>query len=209
MAALSFIWDMDGTLVDSYPAIVPSVMRACEEFGLFFDEAYIRERILRSSVGSFLDEVSTQDTALLKARFNALNDSNIDKICAMPHAREVLSFLSASGHRNYVYTHRGASCRAILNQCGLLPCFTEIVTALDGFPRKPAPDAIWYLMRKYNLPAERCFYVGDRSIDMEAAVNAGIGSILLLEPGSPTQISGKESYVIRDLSELCDILNSL
>ena len=31
------IWDMDGTLVDSYPAIVPAVKQACGECGLFFE----------------------------------------------------------------------------------------------------------------------------------------------------------------------------
>ena len=209
MRALSFIWDMDGTLVDSYPAIVPSVRQACEEFGLDLDVSYIREQILRSSVGSFLEQLSIKDTALLKTRFNTLNDNNIDKIRAMPHAEEVLSFLSKRGHRNFVYTHRGASCRAILNRCGLLPCFTEVVTALDGFPRKPSPDAILYLIEKYGLKPDSCFYVGDRSIDIEAAVNAQIGSILLLPPDSPTQVSGRESYIVTDLPEICEIVASL
>ncbi len=209
METLSFIWDMDGTLVDSYPAIVPAVKQACGECGLFFEPDYIREQVIRSSVGSFLESLSIKDTALLKERFNNLNDSNIEKIQSMPHAREVLSFLVDAGHRNFVYTHRGASCQAILKQCGLFPYFTEIVTALDGFPRKPAPDAIRYLMRKYELQPERCFYVGDRRIDMEAASNAGTGSILLLEPGSPTKPSGQESYIIRDLSQICEIAASI
>lgn len=205
MKTLAFIWDMDGTLVDSYPAIVPAVQQACGEFGLSFDAEYIHDRIIRSSVGSFLEQLPVPDTALLKERFNSLNDSNIDKITAMPHARELLSFLTDRGHRNFVYTHRGASCRAILEQCGLLPCFTEIITALDGFPRKPAPDAILYLMQKYSLPADSCFYVGDRSIDMEAAFNAGIGGILLLAPGNPTPVSGREACVVSDLPEIREI----
>ena len=31
----SFIWDMDETLVDSYPAIVSVTKHACHEYGLF------------------------------------------------------------------------------------------------------------------------------------------------------------------------------
>ena len=209
MKTLSFIWDMDGTLVDSYPAIVPAVRQACEEFGLSLDQDYIREQVIRSSVGSFLEQLSVKNSARLKERFNSLNDSNIDRIQAMPHAKEVLSFLVGAGHSNFVYTHRGASCQAILKQCGLFPYFSEIITALDGFPRKPAPDAIQHLMKKYSLQPDRCFYVGDRRIDMEAAANAGTGSILLLSPESPTQPSGQESYIIRDLSQLCEIAGSM
>lgn len=205
MKRLSFIWDMDGTLVDSYPAIVPSVRQACAEFGLHFDDDEIRRQVLQSSVGAFLERLPLADTAPVKERFNALNDSHIEKITAMPHAAQTLSCLTRAGHRCFVYTHRGASCRAILEQTGLLPFFTEIVTALEGFARKPSPVAIEYLMRKYALEPDACFYVGDRSLDVEAAVNAGIGSILLLVPGSPTPVSGRETHVISDLSDMCSM----
>lgn len=208
MEKLSFLWDMDGTLVDSYPAIVPSVRQACAEHGLRLDDDEIYRHIIQSSVGAFLDGLPCDDTASLKARFASLNDSNIDRIRAMPHARELLSLLVHAGHRNFVYTHRGASCEAILRQNGLLPYFTEVVTALDGFPRKPSPAAIRYLIGKYSLEPGACYYVGDRSIDIEAAHNAGIGSILLLVPDSPTALSGLETHVVSDLLEISTLFPS-
>ena len=100
------------------------------------------------------------------------------------------------------HTHRGASCLAILRQTGLLPYFTEVVTALDGFPRKPDPAAILYLLEKYHLSPAASFYVGDRSLDVEAANNAGIGSILFLDPSSPISATGHETYVVKDLLEI-------
>jgi len=60
-------------------------------------------------------------------------------------------------------------------------------------------------MEKHNLSPARCFYVGDRSLDIEAAVNAEIGSILYLDPASPGQATGKESYVVNDLLTICDL----
>ena len=194
MESLSFLWDMDGTLVDSYPAIVPNVIDACAEYGYSIDADTVYRNVIKTSVGSFLDSLDTPHTASVKARFQELNDTRIEKIQA--------------GHRHFVYTHRGASCRAILENCGLLPYFTEIVTALDGYPRKPAPDAIFYLMKKYALAPARCYYVGDRSLDMEAAHNASIGGILLLVPGSPTALTGYESHVARDLSELSKLFGA-
>ena len=124
---------------------------------------------------------------------------------AMPHAKETLAALTEEGNRCFVYTHRGASCRTILENTGLLPYFTEIVTALDGFKRKPEPDAILYLMDKYALDRESCYYVGDRSLDIEAAVNAGIGSILYLPPESPGTVTGKETWVVKDLAEILKV----
>ena len=208
MESLSFLWDMDGTLVDSYPAIVPNVIDACAEYGYAIDADTVYRNVIKTSVGSFLESLDTPHTASVKARFQELNDTRIEKIRPMPRALETLSRLREAGHRHFVYTHRGASCRAILENCGLLPYFTEIVTALDGYPRKPAPDAILYLMEKYALAPVQCFYVGDRSLDMEAARNASIGGILLLVPGSPTAPSGYESHVARDLSELCKLFGA-
>lgn len=204
MAAL--IWDMDGTLVDSYPVIVPAVKKVCEEMGLFFSRDYIYRELIRTSVGDFIQtHVDEKNRETARARFNVLNDSNIDAILPVAHAAETLTALTEAGNRCFVFTHRGASCRGILEHTGLLSYFTEIVTALDGFPRKPAPDAILYLMKKYALDPDCTFYVGDRSLDIEAANNAGIGSILYLPPASPGAATGRETHIVPDLLKIPEI----
>lgn len=206
----AFIWDMDGTLVDSYPAIVPAVQKACAEFGidLPYDEIYAQ--VIRTSVGAYLKEIAAEyriDPSPIQTRFDILNDISSDLIKAEPHAKETLCLLLEAGHSNFVFTHRGASCLEILKNTSLLPYFKEVITALDGFPRKPSPDAILFLMKKYDLSPADCFYVGDRSLDIEAAINAGIGSILYLNPGSPGKATGKETHVIQDLMEIAELAN--
>ena len=205
MTSLAFIWDMDGTLVDSYPAIVPTARELLAEHGIILDEAELHRELIRTSVGAVLERIASErgfDAAALKAEFNRRNDRRIAAIRPMPHCAQTLAALRDAGHRSFVYTHRGASCAAILEQTGLSPYFTEVVTALSGFPRKPEPDGILYLMEKYEIDPARCYYVGDRSLDVEAARRAGIGSILLLDPDSPGEPTGSESFLIRDLQEL-------
>jgi phosphoglycolate phosphatase-like HAD superfamily hydrolase len=209
MENLAFIWDLDGTLVDSYPAIIPATQRACAEFGLEFKADYIHSEIIRTSVGAFIEQEAAlrqMDPDPIKARFAVLNDSSIGDIVAMPHAKEILRALAEADHSCFMVTHRGESCLQILRQTELLPYFTEVVTSLSGFPRKPAPDAILYLMEKYQLSKENCFYVGDRSLDIEAAKNAGIGSILFLDPSSPGKATGMETYIVSDLLEIRNII---
>ncbi len=209
MKLFSLIWDLDGTLVDSYPSIIPAAQEVCAGFGLTYSAETIYDKSIRFSVGAFLESAAAEhgmDPAPLKARFNALNDTRIDAIQPMPHAAETLEALQRDGHQSFVFTHRGASCRAILERTGLLSYFTEIVTAGNGFPRKPAPDGIVYLMQKYALDAARCFYVGDRSLDMEAAQNAGIGSILYHPAGSFVKPTMRETYIVQDLLEIPNAL---
>ena len=205
MTQYAFIWDMDGTLVDSYPAIVPAAQESLAALGLYYDSEMLYREFIHTSVGDALEKIATEhnyNPLQLKAEFNRLNDSYIASIAAMPHAAETLAALQQTGHLNFVYTHRGASCMTILEQTGLAPYFTEVVTAVNGFPRKPEPDGILYLIEKHRLDKSRCFYVGDRSLDVEAAINAGISSILYLDPASPGSATGKETYLVHDLLEI-------
>ena len=205
MTQYAFIWDMDGTLVDSYPAIVPAAQESLAALGLYYDSEMLHREFIHTSVGDVLEKIATEhnyDPLQLKVEFNRLNDSHIASITAMPHTAETLAALQQTGHLNFVYTHRGASCMTILEQTGLAPYFTEVVTAVNGFPRKPEPDGILYLIEKHKLDKSRCFYVGDRSLDVEAAINAGISSILYLDPASPGSATGKETYLVHDLLEI-------
>lgn len=206
----AFIWDMDGTLVDSYPAIIPLVKSFCEEFGADYSDDFIYSYIMSSSVGNMIDELAEktgQDPAPFKERFNRLNDNHIDSVKASLHADETLSALTKYGC-HFIYTHRGASCRAILENTGLSGYFTEIVTALDGFPRKPAPDAVLYLIHRYNLDPGKCFYIGDRPMDVQTAANAGIRSILYMTGSNPVKQEsyGKADYIVGDLLDIEGII---
>ena len=236
----SFIWDLDGTLFDSYPAIVPSAREICAEAGANYEESYVRDFVLRTSVNDLLRRVAEEkDLAFepLKAAFTARSDSRWASIQAIPHARETLAALRAAGCRSFVYTHRGASiqaipharetlaalraagCRsfvythrgassfAILENTGLAPYLDEVLTSESGFPRKPDPAAILYLLDKYALDPAETYYVGDRRLDMEAAHMAGIGGILFREPGNPTQPLGSERFVIADLREILQLFS--
>ena len=138
----AFIWDMDGTLVDSYPAIVPAAQLACSEFGLHFSTEEIHKAVIRTSVGTFLETECSKhglDPAPMKTRFNQLNDTHINAIQAIPHVKETLEALVKAGHSCFVYTHRGESCRAILTQTGLLPFLPKWSQHWMGFPASRIP----------------------------------------------------------------------
>ena len=51
----AFIWDMDGTLIDSYGAIVKSVKRTYAEYGIETDADEIRRVCMKYSVSYFLE----------------------------------------------------------------------------------------------------------------------------------------------------------
>lgn len=208
----SLIWDMDGTLVDSYPAIVANLAAACRECGVAVTKEEIRREILTHSAVHFLINLEKK-TGVPAQRigdcYSAIARQNSDRVLPMEHAAETLEALRNAGVANYVFTHRGASAAGILKGAGLDGYFTEIVTAEAGFRRKPDPEGIDYLVRKYGLDRSLTCYVGDRSLDIECACNAGIKSILYLPRDAVAVPTGRETLVVRDLLRIPEQLPAI
>ncbi len=203
-----FIWDMDGTLIDSYTVIVSTIKETFAAFGVELDPDEIRRHVMKYSVGSYIDIVEKRSGKVFSRMqdvYLRIEEEKNKEIGLIRNVHGILDHLSEHGHRNFVFTHRGPSTNEILQRCGVGGYFTETVTKLNGFPRKPEPDALIYLIEKYGLEKEDTFYVGDRSIDMECAANAGIGGILYRPEGSFTDPTGTEKYIIKDFIEMKEI----
>ncbi|MFH0385199.1 HAD-IA family hydrolase [Streptococcus sp. A11] len=187
----TFIWDLDGTLLDSYEAILAGIQETYEQYKLPFDREEVRKFILRYSVKDLLARDAQKygkDLAQLnQARANSLREKNT-AIQLMEGAREVLEWTVQEGIQNFIYTHKSDNAFQVLADLGVDHYFTEILTSDSGFARKPDPEALLYLIEKYDLDKSTTYYVGDRLLDVETALAAGIGSINL-------QIDGVEGNI--------------
>ena len=184
MQKTAFIWDLDGTLLDSYEAILSGIEETFAQFAIPYDKEKVREFILKYSVQDLLVEVAEErklDVDVLnQVRAQSLAEKNV-QVVLMPGAREVLAWADQAGIQQFVYTHKGDNAFAILRDLGLESCFTEILTSQSGFARKPSPEAATYLIDKYQLNLDNTYYIGDRTLDVEFAQNSGIQSINFLE----------------------------
>ena len=61
-----------------------------------------------------------------------------------------------------------------------------------------------YLLEKYGLETLKTAYVGDRTLDVLCAKDAGVQAILYLPEGSCVEPNGKEDRIIRNLMELTE-----
>ncbi|CQR26130.1 HAD-superfamily hydrolase [Streptococcus varani] len=180
---IAFIWDLDGTLFDSYDAILAGLEETYEHFGLDFDRPAIKEYILKFSVKDLIKEVADKEGLdyddMQAFRANSLREKNA-AIHLMPGARDVLDWTVEQGISNFVYTHKGKNTHQLLQNLGIATYFKEVLTADSGFARKPDPEALNYLIETYRLEKDSTYYVGDRLLDVQTALRAGIGSINLV-----------------------------
>ena len=184
MQEAAFIWDLDGTLLDSYEAILAGIEETYHQFSIPFDKEKVRTFILKYSVQDLLVQVAEERgldvDGLNQVRAQSLAEKNA-QVILMPGALEVLSWANQQGIQQFVYTHKGDNALTILRELGLDVYFTEILTSQSGFARKPNPEATTYLINKYHLKPDRTYYIGDRTLDIEFAQNSGIQSINFLE----------------------------
>lgn len=201
----TFIWDLDGTLLDSYKAIVDGLYDTYKEYGIELDKEEIHEHVITYSVTSFINKminVTGIPFDKMKKRYSEIGEEKKKEIRLIPGAKETLKALSDRGDKHYVFTHRGKSTESVLKQLDIYDIFDEIVTSQSGFARKPEPDGINYFIDKYNLVHENVYYVGDRTIDMDCAKNAGVNGILYLPDNSYCKPNGSETFIVKKLFEI-------
>ena len=206
MQKTAFIWDLDGTLLDSYEAILSGIEETFAQFSIPYDKEQVREFILKFSVQDLLVQVAEErklDVEMLnQVRAQSLAEKNA-QVVLMPGARNVLAWAEESGIQQFVYTHKGDNALTILRDLGLESYFTEILTSQSGFARKPSPEAANYLIDKYQLNPDNTYYIGDRTLDVEFAQNSGIQSLNFLES------TYEGNYRIQALSDISHIFETV
>lgn len=201
----SYIWDLDGTLLDSYGSIVSSLVDVAGECGEFDSYEHIMQAVKQGAVSTYLRELSSrsgQDYSGLYQRYREISHERLNEITLIPGAKETLEGLKKHGADHYVYTHRGKSTGVLLKRLGLTGCFREIVTFEMGFKPKPSGEGVSYLVRKYGLEKAATAYVGDRSLDVYCAKDAGVKAVLYCPEDSCVEPTGKEDLVIGRLEDL-------
>ncbi|MCI8633432.1 MAG: HAD-IA family hydrolase [Lachnospiraceae bacterium] len=204
----SYIWDFDGTLFESYKRMSLAFCKAVQEYGaeqgkeISVSQQEIRQK-MKCSVGVAWRyyQARYQLPESVIERYRDLEKNMPEEPFApFPETKTVLSQLFHGGSRHFVYTHRGNETGCYLEKFGLANYFTGLITAADGFPAKPAPDALMYLIDRYQIKPEQALMIGDRIIDMQAAQNAGIAGCLF-DPENEIE-NGIGGYRIQSLSQL-------
>ena len=205
----SVIWDLDGTLLDSYGLIVDALYRIYKEKGVDISKQEILEDSINESVSYFIKKMEAKFNVPfddLKDRYSSITHKEVLTIKAVNHSKEILEYLNSKGVNNYVFTHRGSTTEVVLRNIGIYDYFDYLVTSKDNFKRKPDPEGLNYIINKYHLDKNNTYYVGDRKIDIECAYNAHIKSIMFIPSSSPAKPTGKEDYIIKDLLDIKDII---
>lgn len=201
------IWDFDGTLYDTYPVMLKALVAVYQQQQVPVDQDALYKAIKQTSIKKVLQALADQTgTAFvtLDQHYHQLEAKMQIAPQPYPGAAAILERVSQTG-QNFLMTHRDTAARKYLAEQHLDQYFTEIVTSRNGFARKPAPDSLNYLCDRYQLDKAKTVMVGDRALDIEAGINAGLQTVYFDVDRLP--IAVQPTVTITDLSMLIDYFN--
>lgn len=183
------LFDLDGTLIETAPEIADAVNDTLTQFGL----APVEQERVDRWIGHGTRELLIQalafrgDTSpevvrhaesfrLVEAEFG----KHYQRRCGTrshlyPHVRETLHGLRERGVKLAVVTNKeGRYTQTVLDAHALAPLFDRVISGDTLTVKKPNPLAISDCLLRYGVAAHRALFVGDSSIDVATARNAGV-----------------------------------
>ena len=171
------IFDLDGTLVDSYEAIYIGL----EEVFNHFSIPIFPFHQLGKYLGGSLDEIlkpflAPHQIEEAKPVFRTTySHIYLDKTSLVDGAKEVIEELFRRSIRLAVASNKsGKFCRKLLSHLGIDRFFTTIMGVGDGLRPKPYSDMLNAIVRDLGLHPNEVIMVGDTVEDIKAGKAAGI-----------------------------------
>ncbi len=159
-----FIWDFDGTLVDTYPSMTIAFQKVLKNEGIDATKAEVLNLLKQSSkhaIAYYNLDIS------FKKKWKAIEE-RVDKAMSQPFqgVLEVLDLIIKNGGKNFIVTHRDETTYDYLKFHKLLDYFTDIITIEEANQRKPDTDLFDQLINRNQINPDQSLSIGDRILDM-------------------------------------------
>ncbi len=187
MTYSTYIFDLDGTLLDTLQDLATSVNYALQTH----DMPVHSVDAIRGFVGNgvrLLMERAVPDGAQnpqFEAAFATFRQHymqhSLDTTCPYPGIPEMLHQLKQRGCRLAVVSNKMMAATQEL----VRHFFPEVEVAIgeheaEGIRKKPAPDTVYQALRQLEVGKEQAVYVGDSDVDLQTARNSGLPCISVL-----------------------------
>lgn len=183
MALDGFLFDMDGTLVDSNGAHVEAWRRAFARYGynipadrIFYEIGKGGDHVVPHLIGEQANERDGEKLRPAEAEeFGKIAET--DGLNVFPGAKELIEAVQARGLKAVLATSSKPEQLNKLEKASGVQwrtLFDEVVTAGDVEASKPSPDVVSAAVAKLKVSPAQCAMLGDTPYDAEACKHAGV-----------------------------------
>ena len=182
----TYLFDFDGTLVDSYESLVKVFEGSYAKVGVKVPEGYTL-RLMRCPLYVGYSELNGPDDEVSKKIFGdeiirLLDDPEVLKATkAYQEVKETLKELSKRGKKlGIVTSNNNKHVREVLSFLDMDEKLFSIIIGNEATKKhKPNPDPIYKALEILGIGKESVCYVGDAIDDMNSAINASVTPVLV------------------------------
>lgn len=184
------IFDLDGTLINAYPAVEETLNYTLQTFDLPCVDAETIKRTVgwgdRQLVQTFVGEERIDKAIEIYREHHA--DALLRGSSLLPGALRLLKFLKKQGYRLAVASNRPKKYSLIVMEHLKIFSFFECVLCGDELDRpKPYPDILLAILEKMHFEAAQAVFVGDMVIDIQTGRAAKIKTIAVTTGSCPLE----------------------
>ena len=183
----AFLFDCDGTIVDSMPLHFVAWTKALAEYGCTdFTEPYFYS-LGGVPVTGVIDAINLRDGSSIPAEEFAVRKEDLyyELIHQLQPVPEVLEVIH-SHHGKLPFAVVSGSTRdsvvKSLVALGILHLFDTLVCAGDYNHGKPSPEPFLLAAHRLNVDPTRCLVFEDADVGIQSATAAGMASVRIAQP---------------------------
>ena len=204
------VFDLDGTILDTYPIIRNSFISVFEKFlpDLHYTEDDLKSYFGPSLYQTFMKIVNDEKlTEKLIKEYRYFSSRNHKDVKAFSDVEKALKILKEKGHKLAILSNKmNQSINTGLNITNLRNYFDLIVGIDDVSNPKPNPEGLFNIMNHFK--DENCLFVGDSHGDLltsQAANIPFVGVTWAINDASTFEGWGAD-YTINNFNELIKIV---
>lgn len=202
----TYLFDFDGTLVDSHDSLVKVFEDSYASVGVKVPQGYVL-RLMRIPLFQGYEELNApKDEASIKLFVDRINETLDDpEVLKLTRPYEdvfsnLIRLKNEGATLGIVTSNNVKHVKEVLHFLDFPKnLFDVIVGNQETKKHKPNPDPIYKALEILGISKEGACYVGDGLDDKRAAVNAGVGAVLL---DRNDEYENEDGIVIHSLSEL-------
>jgi len=205
------IFDLDGTLINAYPAIIMSFNYTMRKLKYSTQDSQIIRRAVGwgdgNLLGAFIKKRDLKKALLIYRHHH--KSSLIKHSHLFPQAKSLLRLLKNKGYRLAVASNRPTRFSWILIRHLKLKKYFDYVLCADKLKTiKPHPEILKRIMQRLAAAASQTLYVGDMVLDAQAGRRAKINTVIVTT-GSSSRGEIKKEKPWRIIPKISDLLKLL
>lgn len=204
-----WIFDLDGTLTDSFPLFTSSVEAIFRAHGLTFTDDHLREILGMDARPFFAKYLGAERSVWASEELFRLSMEGAARIPVYEGIERVLTSLRAAKREISVWTGRDLrSAREVLKATGLDAYVDHCVSGSCVSVNKPNPEGASQVLSRHGRGAHEGVMIGDHVHDMTAAKAIGLYGVRASWNGywgvNPCDLADRQFHSVVDFASWVD-----